>query len=171
MAIANATLKPPSTSIRAREAVLELVNRVLCRTGSRRQFMSLFYAVLDPATGELEHASAGHPFPLLRRADGRVEELGRGSLPLGMRRDVTFESRSTTIEPGDFLVLYSDGLPESIGGKADESFGFDRLKGLLALPESPQQVHDKILGAVDRHLGERPLIDDLTLVVVDRAPR
>jgi hypothetical protein len=170
MAIANSTLKLAIELDPSPAAVLELLNRVLCRTGSRRQFMSLFYAVLDPQTGELELASAGHPFPLLRRSSGQVLELGRGSLPLGMRRDVEFESQTARLEPGDFLVLYSDGLPEAVGGEADESFGFDRLKGLLAYPQSPQQVHDKILAAVDRHLEDRDLTDDLTLVVLDRAP-
>ena len=170
MAIANSTLKLAIELDPSPAAVLELLNRVLCRTGTRRQFMSLFYAVLDPGSGELEHACAGHPFPLLRRADGRVLELGRGSLPLGMRRDVELEGRSATLEPGDFLVLYSDGLPEAVGGEADDSFGFDRLRRLLADPGSARQLHDKIRAAIDRHLEDRPLTDDLTLVVIDRAP-
>ena len=74
------------------------------------------------------------------------------------------------IEPGDLLVLYSDGIPEAAGGAHGDTFGFDRLKGLLAQPESPQQIHDRILRAVDRHLGDQPILDDLTLVVLDRAP-
>ena len=170
MAIANSSLKMAIEIDPSPPAVLELLNRALCRTGSKRQFMSLFYGILDPATGELEHANAGHPYPLRRRQSGEVEELGSGSLPLGIRRGVTYPSARTTLERGDFLVLYSDGLPEAIGGPNEESFGFERLKSLLAHPHSPQQVHLRILEAIDEHLKHRPLADDLTLVVVDRAP-
>ena len=132
--------------------------------------MTLFYGVLDPGSGTLEYANAGHPFPLLRRAEGSVEELGNGSLPLGLNSGGTFPAGQTTIEPGDLLVLYSDGIPEAESDGAGDTFGFDRLKGLLSRPESPQLVHDRILEAVRRHLGDRPLNDDLTLVVLDRAP-
>ena len=117
-----------------------------------------------------EYAGAGHPYPLLRRAAGPVEELGRGSLPLGLNKSGGFPSRRTTIEPGDLLVLYSDGIPEAAGGADGDTFGFDRIKGLLAQPESPQLIHDRIMRAVDRHLGEAAINDDLTLVVLDRAP-
>jgi hypothetical protein len=170
MAIANATFKTALDLDPHPSAVLRLVNRVLCRTGGRREFMTLFCGVLDLATGELHYASAGHPFPLLRRARGTVEELGRGSLALGWRPDADFESARVTIEPGDYLVLYSDGLPEAVGGAEDDAFGFERLRRLLGGPKSPRELHDRILQAVDRHLGDRSLGDDLTLVVIERAP-
>ncbi len=170
MAIANSALKLAIDLDPSPTAVLELLNKILCRTGSGREFMSLFYGLIDPASGEFEYANSGHPFPLLRRASGEVVELGVGSLPLGIRRDVQFTAQHQTVGRGDFLVLYSDGLPEAIGGEGEESFGFDRIKGLLAHPHSPQQVHDRILAAFDRHLGDRPVSDDLTLVVIDRAP-
>ncbi len=170
MAIANATLKTAVDLDPSPEAVLGLLNRVLERTGGRRAFMTLFYGVLDLETGALEYAGAGHPYPLLRRAAGPIEELGRGSLPLGLNRDGAYASRRTTIEPGDLLVLYSDGIPEAAGGADGDAFGFERLRSLLTQPETPQRIHDRILRAIDQHLGERPLNDDLTLVVVDRAP-
>src|SRR5262245_45518563 len=81
MAIANATLKTALDLDPSPERVLALLNRTLCRTGTKRTFMSVFYAVLTPETGELEYVCAGHPFPLLRRA-GAVEELGCGGFPL-----------------------------------------------------------------------------------------
>lgn len=170
MAIANATLKTALDLDPRPPAVLELLNRVLFRTGGKRAFMTLFYGVLDPETGVLEYAGAGHPYPLLRRRQGSIEELGEGSMPLGLKAEGTFARRRTTIEPGDLLVLYSDGIPEAAGGAHGDTFGFDRLKDLLARPESPRIIHDRILRALDRHLGERPINDDLTLVVLDRAP-
>ena len=170
MAIANATLKTALDLDPSPPAVLGLLNRVLFRTGGKRAFMTLFYGILDLETGALEYAGAAHPYPLLRRREGAIEELGEGSMPLGLKKDGRWRSRRTTIEPGDLLVLYSDGIPEAAGGVDGDTFGFERLKGQLAQPESPQLIHDRILRAVERHLGELPINDDLTLVVLDRAP-
>ncbi|OFV83122.1 MAG: hypothetical protein A2Y78_00410, partial [Acidobacteria bacterium RBG_13_68_16] len=78
MAIANAALKLAIEVDPLPERVAALLNRVLCRTGDRRAFMSLFYGLLTPSSGHLEYVCAGHPFPLLRRAAGEVEELGKG---------------------------------------------------------------------------------------------
>ena len=170
MAIANATLKTALDVDPAPEAVLRQLNRVLFRTGSKRAFMTLFYSILDPTTGELEFASAGHPPPLLRRAKGEIEELGEGSLPLGLNTLGHFPTGRATLEPGDLLVLYSDGIPEASAEANGETFGFERLKGLLSRPGSPQVIHDRIVKAVEAHLSGRSLADDLTLVVLDRAP-
>ncbi len=168
MAISNAALKTALDLDPSPRAVLEVLNRTLCRTGSSRAFMSLFYSVLDPATGELEYACAGHPYPMLRRESGEVVELGEGAMPLGIRIGTTYTSGRVTIEPGDTLVLYSDGVPELIGGPQEDAFGFQRLRSLLVNPGDAQTVHDRILGDVKLHLGGRRLSDDLTLVVVGR---
>ena len=97
-------------------------------------------------------------------------ELGEGSMPLGLNTRGEFSSHRTRIDHGDLLVLYSDGIPEAAGGVHGDTFGFDRLRGLLAKPDSPRVLHDRILAAVDRHLDKHPINDDLTLVVLDRAP-
>jgi len=167
MAISNATLKTALDLDPEPRQVLELLNRSLARTGDRRAFMSLFYSVLDPQTGHLDYICAGHPYPMLRRADGTIEELGTGALPLGIRPTLEIEPASTTIRPGDLLLLYSDGLVEAI--RADgESFGFERLRQLLATAATPQAVHDRVLAAFDAFLDDETLHDDLTLVVVSR---
>jgi hypothetical protein len=168
MAIANATWKTALDLDPAPEPVLALLNRTLCRTRGKRTFMSVFYALLDPATGQLEYVSAGHPFPFLRRADGRVEELGQGGLPLGIREPLPYRPGTTTLAPGDLLVLYTDGLAEATDPKGSEAFGFERLQALVAVGGEPQALHDGILAAFDAHVGGEPLRDDLTLVVVAR---
>lgn len=168
MAISNATLKTAMELDPSPSAVLSLLNRTLCRTGSSRAFMTLFYSLLDVDTGELEYACAGHPYPFLRRASGEVIELGEGAIPLGIRRATTYASQTTHLEAGDLLVLYSDGLPEMIGGKSAEAFGFERLRGLLKNPGDAQQVHDRIVRDVESHRGSHRLADDLTLVVICR---
>jgi serine phosphatase RsbU (regulator of sigma subunit) len=131
--------------------------------------MSIFYALLDPATGAMEYACAGHPFPLLRRWDGSIEELGEGSLPLGVRRELRFSSQSVRLEPGDVLVLYSDGLPEGVDPRG-ETFTYERLRELVAIPGTPQAIHQRILLAFDQHRGDQPLADDFSLVVLGRDP-
>ena len=168
MAIANATLKTAIDVDPEPVAVATLLNSALYRTGDRRAFMTLFYGVLDPGTGRLDFVIAGHPFPLVRRAGGRVEELGSGGLPLGLRRRADLSRLSVTLDPDDVLVLYTDGLPEAVDGPDGEAFGFGRVKRLLATAGSPAVLHDRILIDFDRHVANEPLADDLTMVVLAR---
>ena len=168
MAIANATLKTAIDVDPEPVPVATLLNSALYRTGDRRAFMTLFYGVLEPATGRLDFVIAGHPFPLVRRAGGGVEELGSGGLPLGLRRDTDLELLTVTLGPDDVLLLYTDGLPEAVDGPDGEAFGFDRLKRLLSAAGSPAVLHDRILIEFDRHVGGELLADDLTLVVLAR---
>lgn len=168
MAIANATLETALDLDPSPERVLALLNRTLCRTGTKRTFMSVFYALLDPPSGRLDYVCAGHPYPLLRRAGSAVEELGSGGLPLGIREPLPQAVQSTVLAPGDLLVLYTDGLAEATDPTGAEAFGYDRLAKLVAAGGPPQAVHDRILAAFDAHVGAEPLRDDLTLVVVAR---
>ena len=169
MAIANATLKTALDVDPEPEAVASLLNAALFRTGDRRAFMTLFYGLLDPTTGRLDYLCAGHPFPLLRRAGGEIEELGTGTLPLGLRREIELQAESVELGSGDLLVLFTDGLPESVNGPDGDAFGFKKIRELLATVGSPDRVHDRILLAFDQHIGHEPLTDDLTLVVISRA--
>jgi len=169
MALADATLRTAMDLDPTPAKVAEIVNRALCRTGGRRAFFSLFYALMDPATGELGFVCAGHPYPLLRRADGRVEELGAGGLPLGLRPELEPAVGSARLEVGDLLVLYTDGLAETQSA-AGEDFGFDRLHQVVEGGGSAQTLHDALLHAFDRHRGEAPLTDDVTLAVLERLP-
>ncbi len=169
MAIANATLKTALDLDPDPRHVLKLLNRTLFRTGTRRTFMTVFYALLTPATGELETINAGHPFPLLRRADGRLEELGQGGLPLGVRPELAPEPQTLTLAPGDLLLLYTDGLAEAVDRQA-EAFGYSRIAALTVAGGTPQVLHDRILAAFDTHVTQEPLRDDLTLLVMARDP-
>lgn len=170
MAIANATLKTALDLDPSPERVIRLLNRTLCRTGTNRTFMSVFYALLDPATGEMEYVCAGHPFPLLRRSDGTVEELGCGGLPLGMREPLEICVQFAVLEPGDLLLLYTDGLAEALDTNGKEAFGYPRITALTRDGGSPRTVHERILRAFDSHVGNEPIRDDLTLLVAARLP-
>ncbi len=167
MAISNATLKLAVDTDPAPIAVARMMNRALVATGGPRQFLTLFYTLLDPPTGALEFVCAGHPFPLLRRHSGELVRLGSGSLPLGLRRDLEPSSGAAEIEPGELLLLYSDGIPEAVSASGD-AFGFDRVERSFALGGSAAEVHDRILAELSRFEGAETPRDDRSLVVIRR---
>ena len=167
MAIANATLKLALDLDPAPAKVLALLNTVMCRTGNLRSFMTLFYGLLTPATGTLEYSDAGHPYPLLRRADGTIVELGVGGLPLGIRKELATTTETVDLAPGDSLALYTDGLPEAIN-RAGEAFGYERVRALVAAGGAPSAVHDRALATFRAFLGDEPLRDDACFVVLAR---
>jgi phosphoserine phosphatase RsbU/P len=169
MAIANATLHTAVDLDPRPAAAAGLLNRALCRSGGKRSFMTLFYGLLEPASGRFDYLCAGHPYPLLRRADGSLVELGSGGLPLGLRTDLELAERSVEFTAGDLLVLYTDGVAETVDA-AGVAFGFDRLAALVRPAGGAQAVHDRVLAAFDAHLGAGSLTDDLSLVVVERLP-
>ncbi len=148
--------------------VARLVNTVLVDTGGKRAFMTLFFAVLEPPTGAFEFVTAGHPLPLVRRADGTVDELGRGAVPLGLRRDLELVAETAVLQPGEILLVTSDGLPEAVDPVTGAAFGFDRVRTLLAPGGSAGAVHDRAVAALAAFLGDAPPSDDVSLVVVAR---
>ena len=165
--VASATLRTAVEIDPAPAAVARLVHRALRRAGQRRSFLTLFYGLLDPASGGLDWVCAGHPFPLLRRADGRLEEIGAGALPLGSRAEVAPALGQARLEPGELLVLYTDGLVETLGGDG-AAFGHERLRAAVAHGGGAAAVHARVLAAFASHLGDEELGDDLSLVAVER---
>ncbi len=167
MAIAHSTIRTALDVEPTCARVHSLLNRTLYRTGDRRTYLTLFFGLLDPGTGLLEYFLAGHPFPMLRRADGSLVELGRGSLPLGLKDPLPVLCEPLDLEPGDLLLLYTDGLPEAID-LAGNAFGYPRLAEQLAAGGDCTAVHERLRGALDAHLGGEPLRDDVTLLLIER---
>ncbi len=169
MAVANATLYLALELDPSPVAVSNLLHRAIWRTGDRRSFLTLFYALLDPASGDIEYVCAGHPFPLLRRASGEIEEPSLGSFPLGMRETAKPANGRLHLAPGDLLLLFSDGLFEGVD-RGGQAFGFERLRAALTGGGEARRTHEQILAAFERHVASEPLADDLTLLVVERLP-
>jgi sigma-B regulation protein RsbU (phosphoserine phosphatase) len=168
MAITNATLKLAIDINPGPKVVAELLNRALCRTGGVRDFVTMFYAVLEPATGQLDYICVGHPFPLLRRASGELRELGVGCIPLGLRKQIDPEPGMVTLERGDAVVLYSDGFPEAINS-AKVSFGFERVRhAVAAAGDGANAIHTNLVNELSRFVGDEPALDDRSLVVLAR---
>jgi len=91
-------------------------------------FVTCFYAILDPKSGTLSYANAGHDVPYLHRSGGACEELMARGMPLGLMPVMSYEEKETVLDAGDGALFYSDGLVEA-HGPAGEMFGFPRLRG------------------------------------------
>src|SRR2546423_5355793 len=152
------------------EEIIHGVNSDLCLMSALRPFASLFLAKLDPITGVLNYCSAGHPPALVLRANGEIELLSEGGLLLGVLSDAVYEHGTIQLELGDTLLVYSDGITESLN-KAGEEFGCARLEKQLgqAPADSADSILFSLLGAVQDFAGTRPLVDDMTVAVIRRA--
>jgi serine phosphatase RsbU (regulator of sigma subunit) len=142
------------------------------RHSPRSRFITLFYALYDPRDGRLEYVNAGHLPPLIRRRDGRLERIGAegNGLALGMFDHATYSTQQATIEPGDLLVLYSDGITEAenAAGRSFEDAGLDDVVRTHAA-EDPQAIGRAILTAVEKYAAHAKLQDDLTALIMKRA--
>jgi sigma-B regulation protein RsbU (phosphoserine phosphatase) len=149
--------------------LLSGLNRKLYSELEAGMFITMLAAVLDAETGKLEFACAGHPSPLLRRADGSVIEISEpGALPLGAMADTTFRAHTATIEPGSCVLFYTDGLDEAHNDKS-ELFGKERIvQTLRECNGNAQDALDALLAEVARFSAGEPQSDDLTLVTLAR---
>ncbi len=133
-------------------------------------YITLLYGILDPGTGTFIYCSAGHhPALLLRSAGGSLELLRHTGMPLGVMEDAGWERLAVKIEPGDALVLYTDGVTDAQDINED-LFGLQRLQDTLRRQngKSAIDIRDAILSEVRRFQGEAPQADDLTLLVLVR---
>jgi serine phosphatase RsbU (regulator of sigma subunit) len=168
MAIASSALNLAIDVDPRPAAVARFVNRALCRSGGRRAFMTLFFGLLEPATGRMQYVVAGHPHPMLRRGGGEITELGEGGLPLGFRADLSSPTGEVVIEPGDQLLLFTDGIAETLDPRGAD-FGYDRLRHALGLGGTGQAIHDRVVRENLSFQGDAPAHDDRSVVVVTRA--
>ncbi len=146
---------------------LEMVtrlNRLLCAKRLGNRFITFFFGVLDPATGQLEYVNAGHNPPLLLRAGGTVEELSATGLILGILPAAQYSKSATELGAGDRLVLFSDGVTEAAPPHdLDAEYGETRLTELALQRGGIEAISSHVLAWCN---GETT--DDLTLVIVDR---
>ena len=141
------------------------------RTGPDR-FITFFLLILEPSTGEVEYTNAGHNPGLLLRADGSMEELGSHGLPLALFPGKPYGSSKLTLQPGDLLCLYTDGVTEA-NNPAGEEFGMPRLKEFLGaqVRRTPTEIEAELARVLEEHAQGEPFADDRTLVMVKRLPK
>ncbi|MHC4849433.1 MAG: PP2C family protein-serine/threonine phosphatase, partial [Planctomycetota bacterium] len=149
--------------------VLQLLNESLVPDLSHGRFITLFAAVIDPESGSVEWSNGGHNPPLLRRADGRVEELRATDPLVGILAGHAYRpGEPFTLEPEDALLLYTDGITEARDAE-DDMFEIDRLRdALLAAEGDAVDTIHAIRAVVREWTGDRAIDDDVTMLVVKR---
>ena len=150
--------------------VLQETNRVLSRDNASMMFVTLLYAVCDGATGEVSYASGGHEPPLLVDADGGCNFLPlTDGLALGVMEDFDYSASRAKLEPGDTMLLYTDGVTDA-QNQAGEHFGAERLWDLFnnAPPADEQEAVDRVFDAVRTFSTNAEQFDDITCVAVNR---
>jgi len=148
------------------------LNRIMHTSCPKNRFITFFLGVLDPATGEITYCNAGHNPPLLLRANGKVETLEATGLILGILPKSEIAQSKCKLEPGDLVVLFSDGVTEASRIDVDEEFGEERLgETLLGCCQRPAAAMiDTVIQKVAEFTNGAPPADDITLIVVKYSP-
>lgn len=171
MATTRALLRSVAFRVIEPGMVLERTNDLLCPDIPQTMFVTCLYAVLDPVSGYLKYANAGHNLPL-RRIDGRIEKLYATGMPLGLMTHMQYEQKETMIRPGERILFYSDGLIEAHNSD-HEMYGSKRLEELLAREEfgryHPREAIARLLFELKSFTGNQTKQeDDVTLLSLHR---
>lgn len=144
-------------------------NELLWATTPSNRYATAFLAFYDPASGLFEWVNCGHCDGLILRANGEVSHLACTGLALGQFPRQTYDTEKCTLEPGDVLAIYSDGVSEA-QDLSEEEFGYDRLIDVMRQTAAapPAATVDAVFRAIDAFAGEAPQFDDITLMIVKR---
>jgi serine phosphatase RsbU (regulator of sigma subunit) len=150
--------------------VLSRVNETLLSRIPTNMFVTCFYAILEPESGSLTYANAGHDLPYLHRGRGNAEELRARGMPLGLMPGMGYEEKQTSLQAGESVLFYSDGLVEAHDPKG-EMFGFPRLRALVAHhSEKERSLEDFLMEELYSFVGEGwEQEDDITLLTLERS--
>jgi len=172
MASARSMLRAVAQASSSPGEVLRRVNEPLATDIPRNMFVTCFYAILEPESGSLRYANAGHDLPYLRRRGDDAEELRARGMPLGLMPGMSYEEKEITLEVGDGALLYSDGLVEAHDPQRREMFGFPRLRELVAEHDDDDErsLVDSLIGELYSFVGEGwEQEDDITLLTLRRS--
>jgi serine phosphatase RsbU (regulator of sigma subunit) len=148
--------------------LLTKVNRSLVNQGIKSHFVTAFYGILEPEKGTLSYAIAGHPPPLLRKIHGEVVPLPGEGLAMGLFSDIHYENQALTFKKGESLVLFTDGLVDANNAKS-EPYNLEQLKEAIATtPAAAQSQAEYLQERVSNWVGESPIVDDITMVIIHR---
>lgn len=170
MATFQASLRTLAVALPGLTGLVAGLNHYACAhsLGGRR-FTTAFLADVDPSTGALTYINAGHNVPILRRVSGAIERLEAGGLPLGIRAEAAYDCGAVTLEPGDLLVVFTDGVVDAENTQGQE---YDESR-LLALCQSSAtgsaaDILAVLMSSVAAFVGGAPQRDDLTCLVLRR---
>ena len=168
MARTHSVLRAEASRYTSPAEILSRANDLLVPEMPARMFVTCLFAVLDPTTGRIVIANAGHNLPFVRTGD-EITELRATGMPLGLLPGIRYEEIEGTIAPDSNVLLYSDGLVEA-HDPAREMFGFDRLRDALTVDDAGSELLDRLLETLNAFTGpDHEQEDDITLVTLRRA--
>ena len=170
MATFQASLRTLATGHAPLKRVVDALNRYACSNSQGgARFTTAFVAELDTATGELAYVNAGHNVPMLRRKSGALERPEIGGIPIGVLPEAAYEVGTTRLDPGDWLVIFTDGVVEAINASGEE-YDEPRLIGVINRGSglAPAALIHSLLAELDVFVGNTPQHDDMTCLVLKR---
>ena len=169
MARTHSILRAEASRSNSPGEILSRANELLCPEMPAKMFVTCLFAVLDPETGHIVIANAGHNLPFVR-TDGEITELRATGMPLGLMPGIVYDETEGDIAPDSNVLLYSDGLIEAHDGQR-EMFGFDRLRSALVVDDAGSELLDRLLETLRQFTGpDHEQEDDITLVTLRRGP-
>jgi len=168
MATFQASLKTLSTAQVALPELACNMNRYACSNSQGGlRFTTAFLAEYDPVRRTVDYINAGHNNPILRRASGQIERLDVGGLPFGIQPEVKYESATVTLSPGDWLIIFTDGLVEAENARQDE-YGEARLLAAIEAGKlvAPTEMLKGLMAELDLFVGNTPQHDDVTCMLL-----
>jgi len=168
MATFQASLKTLSTAQVALPELVANMNKYACSNSQGGlRFTTAFLAEYDTARHIFTYINAGHNTPILRRSSGLIERLDVGGLPIGIQAEAKYESASVALAPGDWLIIFTDGLVEAVNAN-DEEFDEPRLLSTLeaGLSTTPKELLERLMANLDLFVGSTPQHDDVTCLLV-----
>jgi sigma-B regulation protein RsbU (phosphoserine phosphatase) len=168
MATFQASLKTLSTAQVALPELVSNMNKYACTNSQGGlRFTTAFFSEYDPARRVFTYINAGHNNPIVRRSNGAIERLDVGGLPLGIQPEAKYEFSQVALAPGDWLVIFTDGLVEAENIRAEE-YGETRLLFQMAANASltPNEMLKRLMADLDLFVGSTPQHDDVTCMLL-----
>ena len=169
MVIGKTLIKDHTTQGRDLGAVFTEVNNLLCESNSEEMFITAFEGVLDLETGEFNYVNAGHEMPFICKANGDFEPYKiRAAFVLAGMEDMKYRAGSMTLEPGDKIFQYTDGVTEATNVH-NELYGMERLGKILNKVKNgtPQEILPAVKADIDEFVGKAPQFDDITMLCLE----
>ena len=164
MASVRAALRAQVDNLYYIDEVVRRINQMLYRETRTTEFVTLLYGVVDVPNRRLTYCNAGHP-PIMLLRDGVVSELATGNMVLGVNNDEPYVQSILHLEPGDTLLMYTDGLPDAMNFE-QKTFGRQRVvEALMRGGESAEDVAQNILWEMRKFVGMTKRTDDVTMIV------
>jgi phosphoserine phosphatase RsbU/P len=168
MATFQASLKTLSSAQVALPELAANMNKYACSNSQGGlRFTTAFLAQYDTARRVFTYINAGHNNPILRRGNGSIERLDVGGLPLGILAEAKYESAEVTLAPGDWLIIFTDGLVEAENARQEE-YAESRVISLLGAnaATAPKELLDRLMASLDLFVGSTPQHDDVTCMLI-----